>query len=286
MDADEFGNITFDDGKVAVVNPASERSLSYFKSLTESKELEPLFKGFAEADNGKAWNDLFIQAHNVLVAKTPKQVADMGCYAQKDISMFITALKTCPKKPKSSQYTDPMANQGKPMNYGADDTATTPATEPAATPATTQVTKITEDGMYKHGGDIYKVQWNLNETRLYAKRLRVLPNGKVKFVYARGIMGVLTPADRLSMKDAAEFGLMYGTCCICGRTLTNELSIHLGIGPVCGDREFGGEFAFMQTAKQAELAGTAPTKITEDPRLKDPEFMALAFAQLQAQQDN
>jgi hypothetical protein len=46
----------------------------------------------------------------------------------------------------------------------------------------------------------------------------------------------LTSADRMTLEDAKEFGALYGTCCVCGRLLTNEVSIEAGIGPVCGKR--------------------------------------------------
>lgn len=37
----------------------------------------------------------------------------------------------------------------------------------------------------------------------------------------------------------AEYGKRFGTCCMCGRELTNEESVNLGIGPVCRNRAFG-----------------------------------------------
>lgn len=33
-----------------------------------------------------------------------------------------------------------------------------------------------------------------------------------------------------------EIGLLTGSCCICGRTLTNEESINGGIGPICAGK--------------------------------------------------
>lgn len=32
------------------------------------------------------------------------------------------------------------------------------------------------------------------------------------------------------------FGKLTGTCCICGRLLTNEVSVERGIGPICADK--------------------------------------------------
>ena len=60
---------------------------------------------------------------------------------------------------------------------------------------------------------------------------------------------------KLTLQEAADFGHIYGSCCICSRELTDELSIALGIGPVCGKREFGGEFTTIMKAKKEELKG-------------------------------
>jgi hypothetical protein len=35
---------------------------------------------------------------------------------------------------------------------------------------------------------------------------------------------------------AKAYGLRTGECCICGRTLTNRVSIDAGIGPICAGR--------------------------------------------------
>ena len=69
-----------------------------------------------------------------------------------------------------------------------------------------------------------------------------------------GRLAKLSADDKLTLEQAREFGALYGTCCVCGRTLTNELSIHLGIGPKCGDREFGGEFKFLLERAKLEVS--------------------------------
>jgi hypothetical protein len=40
-------------------------------------------------------------------------------------------------------------------------------------------------------------------------------------------------------ESAVSFGKTFGSCSCCGRTLTNELSIQLGIGPICRGKFFG-----------------------------------------------
>jgi len=98
---------------------------------------------------------------------------------------------------------------------------------------------IEEDGMYKMGNTIYKVQWNQTHTALYAKELKVQGEGhdaEVWFDYAPGAVRNLRPHHKMSLEEAKEFGALYGTCCVCGRTLTNEESIEAGIGPICGSK--------------------------------------------------
>ena len=53
-----------------------------------------------------------------------------------------------------------------------------------------------------------------------------------------GLRG-LTHDNQLTESEAQEFGKRTGTCVCCGRELTNEESILLGIGPVCREKMFG-----------------------------------------------
>lgn len=97
------------------------------------------------------------------------------------------------------------------------------------------------DGMYRKDGEIYKVQVAVHGSgRLYAKRLVVTEfddaPAEVSFEYATGAIRTLTLADRMTLEEAKAFGALYGTCCVCGRTLTDERSIEEGIGPVCAKR--------------------------------------------------
>jgi hypothetical protein len=73
---------------------------------------------------------------------------------------------------------------------------------------------------------------------LYCKRL-VPGDGygsKATFVYAPGMMPLLSAKTKMTLEEAKAFGALYGTCCVCGRTLTDEKSIAAGIGPVCAGK--------------------------------------------------
>lgn len=116
------------------------------------------------------------------------------------------------------------------------------------------------DGMYRNPqtGEIWKVQWNKAQgdgARLYAKQMVGWTNtdldaaeaekltqfplaGKqtpmdVEFVFVRGGIFKIDDSWKMTLEEAKAFGALYGTCCVCGRTLTDEKSIAAGIGPKC-----------------------------------------------------
>lgn len=113
-----------------------------------------------------------------------------------------------------------------------------PAPAPAPAPAATAVT----EGMYRLDGVVYKVQRAVHGSgKLYAKVLLThdADGEKLKkgqFVFAPGAIRNLTAADLMTVEMAKAFGDLYGMCCRCGATLTDEESIERGIGPVCAGR--------------------------------------------------
>lgn len=126
------------------------------------------------------------------------------------------------------------------------------------------------EGIHRWKGDIYKVQIAVHGSgNLYAKKLVEIHEGRCPghlrendpsafdapwryhqhagecdqwvagewgFEYAPGMVSHLTADTLMTLEEAKDFGALYGVCCVCGRTLTNEESIEAGIGPVCGRR--------------------------------------------------
>jgi hypothetical protein len=99
------------------------------------------------------------------------------------------------------------------------------------------------EGMHKVGDRIFKVQRAVHGSgHLYAKELVMDPNESdaaeptFSFQYAAGAIRLLSQETLLSLEDAKAFGALYGVCCVCAATLTDEKSIEAGIGPVCGKR--------------------------------------------------
>lgn len=92
------------------------------------------------------------------------------------------------------------------------------------------------DGIYYFEGQVVKVQRAVHGSgQLYAKLL-VVEDGQGSWEYTPGLVRKLRPEHKMTVAQAAEFGKLYGVCCVCGATLTNETSIELGIGPVCRTR--------------------------------------------------
>lgn len=109
------------------------------------------------------------------------------------------------------------------------------------------ITRPTEDehaGMYRNpsSGAIYKVQKAVHGSgHLYAKRLvQVSPEGSgdpaAYFEMERGAIFKIDLSWRMTLAEAKEYGALYGVCCRCARTLTDEGSIEAGIGPVCASK--------------------------------------------------
>lgn len=105
-----------------------------------------------------------------------------------------------------------------------------------ATPKRPEAGEVTE-GMYRKGDEIFKVQRAVHGSgQLYAKRLVGSKEDGWSFEYAAGAIRGLTADDKMTLTEAKEFGALYGTCCVCARTLTKEESIEAGIGPICASK--------------------------------------------------
>lgn len=111
---------------------------------------------------------------------------------------------------------------------------------------------VAEEGMYLvslDGGpemSIYKVQRAVHGSgKLYAKVLvidvepvraadgTVIEPAMCHFDYAPGVIYRLRPEHKMTIEQMKNFGALYGSCCFCAKTLTDEDSIHNGYGRKC-----------------------------------------------------
>lgn len=86
------------------------------------------------------------------------------------------------------------------------------------------------EGIYYKEGVVYKVQIS-GAGRPYAKVLK-----EHGFSYDPTAIKNLSVEDKITIEQAKAYGIKYGVCCVCGRTLTDSVSVAEGIGPVCGRR--------------------------------------------------
>ena len=154
-----------------------------------------------------------------------------GQFTKAVASQVIDALLAAPEKPKRRNLIDDLL-EGDPSADAGND-----RTWAEANPGVDLDLEPTPEGVHKFGGVIFKVQKAVHGSgRLYAKALVEDGNGGWTFEYAPGAIKNLSAATRLTLEEAKRFGVLYGTCCVCGRTLTNEESIAAGIGPICAGK--------------------------------------------------
>ncbi len=89
---------------------------------------------------------------------------------------------------------------------------------------------VTEEGMYRRGDEIFRIQRSLETGNFYAKKLDVV---EMKFIYAPGAVKFLSKPHKMSLDEAKAFGVETGFCCVCAKFLTDPKSVANGIGPVC-----------------------------------------------------
>ena len=96
-----------------------------------------------------------------------------------------------------------------------------------------------EAGIYTDGTLIFKVYRAVHGSqKMCAKQLVCEMDEEGAFFEYRGLAArfVTDAFHRMTLDEAKAFGAIYGVCCNCGRTLTDEKSIEAGIGPVCSKR--------------------------------------------------
>lgn len=95
-----------------------------------------------------------------------------------------------------------------------------------------------EDGIYVNddGTKIIKV-YRGQSGRMLAKQLvKNIDEDGASFEYRGLAERFVTGLHKMSKDEAIQYGAIYGVCCNCGATLTDETSIAAGIGPVCAKR--------------------------------------------------
>jgi len=151
-----------------------------------------------------------------LLHGTAARVFGGGPVDKRTASDLIDALKKCPWKRSRDLHA-------------------APAPSALARPAAPRRSEPVGEGFYKMDDLYVKVVLNQGGTRTYAMAW----NGSswdYDLARSMGAYGKLTPAMKLTPEQASEFGHLYGQCIFRGCRLTHEISIRLGYGPVCAEK--------------------------------------------------
>lgn len=94
------------------------------------------------------------------------------------------------------------------------------------------------DGVYivPEGGDkvVYRVQVGKTGFKSFSRLIPpAVMGGKGKYERVQRGWLICKPEYRATLEEASALGFRWGICIVCGRLLTNEKSVDLGIGPVC-----------------------------------------------------
>lgn len=106
------------------------------------------------------------------------------------------------------------------------------ARKPAHNPGTPTPVELRDGGIYVMDDHMYRVRRSRGGF-LYALVHTPHADARPTWEMSRGTIKRLTPAMAITFEQACAAGLEFHQCLICGKELTNEVSIELGIGPVC-----------------------------------------------------
>ena len=102
---------------------------------------------------------------------------------------------------------------------------------------------------------------------------KITPQGLMKIQFPSEITSTQKQLVLDAIHDpestAMSNGKVTGTCCCCGRTLTNKLSIELGIGPICRGFWFPGHTSEANTIVEAPIETTTVREMLESLEARD-----------------
>jgi len=261
--------------------PATVPQLRYYRSLIGQRDIRDMAKELPDQ-----WLQVMVNLTKAINGNTDQDVYESKAFAKSDLINFIDRLRKCPTIPQLGCECGP---SGDPRTDAVTYGSFSHGIQEVMCPPKPIALQELQDGMYRNPntGTIYKVYHTVHGNNIQVAKRLIVDKGdhitegysnpdkpqkayKAKFKYeGRAPLKFLKPEYRLTLKHAREFGALYGTCCVCARTLTNELSIHLGIGPVCGDREFGGDFQFLVDEAKLKLGAKVPNPASKHEHVGD-----------------
>lgn len=175
---------------------------------------------------------------------TEKQAEWLGKLSGKDVSEEIEAIRI---KGKNATFAE--AHKALDVLFKAGSKSVERKATENHPESNTEAFEVVE-GMYLYQNEVYKVQRAVHGSgQLYAKRLVKLEESYTKisrnkeilvtheFVYEGArILRSFTAENKMTKDQAIEYGALYGVCCVCSKTLTDEKSIERGMGKTCASK--------------------------------------------------
>jgi hypothetical protein len=96
--------------------------------------------------------------------------------------------------------------------------------------------QITEVGAYLYEGVIYSIRLGVESKKWQVWSYSDEQKKYVRDDSKKNILPLITPAHRLTLRDAIKYSAQTGRCCHCGRTLTKAKSIAGGMGAICAKK--------------------------------------------------
>jgi ribosomal protein S14 len=240
----------------AAADKATERQVKFILGLLEERDL------FASPKWFDAYNAMDAEEYAAAMERFKAAIPQL---TKKAASAWIEKLLALPKKPKAKRDdTDvPAVPAGR---YALEDTADD-----------LNPVKFYKVNHGKKGG-----RW---EGFIFVDRFVSDETFPVK---GSQRVAVLKAIAANPLEAAQRFGREENRCCICGRRLTRRLSRHLGIGPVCGERNgWINADALAVAREEIRAMGLDPNEeVADEPETTDSAVRAqLAFAPATAPED-
>lgn len=230
-----------------VADPASEKQISFIRKLAEEKDTAdltaPARRTLAEIRDGSAASKKRASSLINALIKAPRSTdpAEVRISAGPSQAQISLIRQLCAEQ---SRQTPADLTRGSGSSLITE--LLRSRTSQAGSGSESRISADLQDGMYRTAdGEIYKVQRAVHGSgRIYAKKLaaladpRQLKNGirTHEFRYEAGSLRKLTAEMAMTLEEARTWGALYGSCCRCGLTLTDEKSIADGIGPFCAKK--------------------------------------------------
>jgi hypothetical protein len=192
--------------------PASEKQISWIRSMIEERHAGQVRIIRAVVGDGDA-----SEALAAADATRDAALARLDSLTTRTASKEIDTLK---------DNLDGIRSTLRTMTYSA----------PVEPPVSAKVEELIDEALYVIDGyTIVRIRRS-GAGRQYAMTLNTDTR---RWEYAKGLIGQIRPAMRMTPEQAKAFGDTYSWCSRCGRDLTREDSVTRGMGPVCYGKSVG-----------------------------------------------